>query len=126
MLRRSLRHALLAALACAALLTASAIARPSATPTVTLYAAGDIATCHGQSDEQTAKLLKSTNGPIAALGDLVYPDGTEEDFRNCFDPSWGPLVPRIKAVPKFVRETLAAVSVVTRPVADAIVMVELP
>jgi alkaline phosphatase len=64
---------------------------------VTLYAAGDIATCHGQSDEQTAKLLKSTNGPIAALGDLVYPDGTEEDFRNCFDPSWGPLTPRIRA-----------------------------
>jgi calcineurin-like phosphoesterase family protein len=64
---------------------------------VTLYAVGDIATCHSKGDEQTARLLSTTRGTIAALGDLVYPDGTETDFRTCFDPSWGPLAPRIRA-----------------------------
>ena len=63
---------------------------------MTLHAVGDIASCASRGDEQTAKLLYSTHGPIAALGDLVYPDGTEADFRSCFDPSWGPLAARIR------------------------------
>jgi len=63
---------------------------------VTLYAVGDIASCDSTGDEQTARLLRSTHGPIAALGDLVYPDGTEADFRRCFDPSWGRLAARVR------------------------------
>ncbi len=31
------------------------------------------------------------------LGDIAYPDGTAADFARCFDPSWGPLAPRIRA-----------------------------
>ena len=31
------------------------------------------------------------------LGDIAYENGSESDFANCFEPSWGKLVPRIKA-----------------------------
>jgi hypothetical protein len=75
---------------------ATAAARPTAAPAVTLYAVGDIARCESSGDEATARLLRATRAPIAALGDLVYPDGTEDDFRRCFDPSWGPLASRLR------------------------------
>jgi len=65
-------------------------------PAATLYAAGDIASCDSQGDEQTAALLRSTHGTIAVLGDIAYPDGTRSDFERCFDPSWGSLAPRLR------------------------------
>ena len=63
----------------------------------TLIAVGDIASCSSKGDEQTAALASKLPGTIAVLGDIAYPNGSPDDFRNCFDPSWGPLVPRIKA-----------------------------
>ena len=36
-------------------------------------------------------------GTIAVLGDIAYESGSRDDFATCFDPSWGALVPRIKA-----------------------------
>jgi len=86
----------LLALVLVAAATASS-AGPAAAPAATLYAVGDIASCNSAGDEKTARLLQGTRGPIAALGDLVYPNGTEKDFRRCFDPSWGRLAPRMRA-----------------------------
>jgi calcineurin-like phosphoesterase family protein len=63
----------------------------------TLIAVGDIASCSSTGDEQTAALVKKLPGTIAVLGDIAYPNGSAADFRKCFDPSWGSLVPRIKA-----------------------------
>lgn len=63
----------------------------------TLIAVGDIAGCTSDGDEQTAALVRKLSGPIAVLGDIAYENGTASDFANCFDPSWGPLVPRIRA-----------------------------
>ena len=54
-----------------------------------LLVAGDIATCLGSADSATAAILDDEAGPIAALGDLAYPDGTAVDFHDCFDPTWG-------------------------------------
>lgn len=54
-----------------------------------LVGAGDIADCSSQGDEATAALLNEIQGEIFTLGDNVYPDGTAEEFRNCFHPSWG-------------------------------------
>ena len=34
-----------------------------------------------------------------ALGDLVYPDGTSDEFRDCFGPSWGRFRGRMLPVP---------------------------
>ncbi len=63
----------------------------------TLVAVGDIASCASNGDEQTAALVKRLPGTIAVLGDIAYDDGSSADFAHCFDPSWGPLVPRIRA-----------------------------
>src|SRR3954469_5368801 len=62
-----------------------------------LIAVGDIASCASDGDEQTASLVSSLEGTIAVLGDIAYESGSVEDFANCFLPSWGRLVPRIKA-----------------------------
>ncbi|MDP9437490.1 MAG: metallophosphoesterase [Actinomycetota bacterium] len=54
-----------------------------------LVAAGDIATCDGQADEATANLLANVNGTVVTLGDNAYPNGSENDFAECYDPTWG-------------------------------------
>jgi len=60
----------------------------------TLLAAGDIAQCGrsgyaGTGAEATARLIDSLPGTVLALGDLAYPNGTEREFRECYEPTWG-------------------------------------
>ena len=55
----------------------------------TLLAVGDIATCAGTGDEQTAAVASAIPGAIATLGDHVYENGTATEFAQCYDPSWG-------------------------------------
>jgi len=54
-----------------------------------VLAAGDIASCESDGDEETADLLAANAGSILLLGDIAYPDGSASDFDDCFDPSWG-------------------------------------
>ena len=57
--------------------------------TTVLVGAGDIADCRGLAGaEATAKLLDQTPGTVMAIGDLAYPDGSEENF-VCYDKTWG-------------------------------------
>jgi acid phosphatase type 7 len=67
----------------------------------TLIAAGDIASCPETGDDQTAKLiqtmLENTPATIAALGDLVYPTGKLETYKNCYGPTWGRFLKQTKA-----------------------------
>jgi hypothetical protein len=70
----------------------------SASPPV-VAAAGDIAACYSEGDEATAELLEDIEGTVLTLGDNVYPDGTPEDFRECYGPSWGEFKGRTKPVP---------------------------
>ena len=67
----------------------------------TLIAAGDIASCEEGGDEQTAKLVQSlletTPATVAALGDLVYPTGKLETYKNCYGPNWGQFLNVTKA-----------------------------
>jgi acid phosphatase type 7 len=65
-----------------------AAARP-ATSIPQLLAAGDIASCSSAGDEATARVLDGLPGTILALGDLAYEEGSEEQFRDCYGPSWG-------------------------------------
>jgi hypothetical protein len=52
--------------------------------------AGDIASCASSSaDEATAKLLDGIPGTVYTLGDNVYESGTDAEFADCYDPSWG-------------------------------------
>jgi hypothetical protein len=62
-----------------------------------LIAAGDIASCDSNGDEQTAALVSGLKGTIAALGDLAYDNGTEQELRECYAPTWGRFVARTRA-----------------------------
>ncbi len=62
-----------------------------------LFAAGDIGECGANTmDDQLAAMLTGVVGNIATLGDTVYSASTAQEYRDCFDPSWGPLKPRIR------------------------------
>lgn len=65
--------------------------KPATPATVTMLAAGDIAGCTWDYDEQTAQILDRypSTTPIAALGDTVQVAGTAAEFRDCFTPTWG-------------------------------------
>ena len=54
----------------------------------TLIAAGDIADSTSGA-AQTAALVDTLPGTVAALGDLAYEKGTAEDFANYYQPTWG-------------------------------------
>src|SRR5215210_8281602 len=71
----------------AAVLTA--VPGASKTPTVTLVGAGDIAGCDFKHDRKTARLVGKIGGTVFTLGDNAYPDGTRQQFRDCYDPTWG-------------------------------------
>ncbi len=58
-------------------------------PPVTIVAAGDIGVCGRPEVEATARLVDGISGPVLALGDIAYPDGTARDFAECYDPTWG-------------------------------------
>jgi calcineurin-like phosphoesterase family protein len=66
---------------------------------VVLLAAGDIADCTNLAGaEATAKILEENDGVVAAIGDLAYPDGTEENFK-CYDQTWGRVKSRTRPAP---------------------------
>src|SRR5215207_292310 len=54
-----------------------------------LVGAGDIASCRSTGDEATAGLLAGIDGTVATFGDHAYPEGSAENFAECYEPSWG-------------------------------------
>jgi acid phosphatase type 7 len=64
-----------------------------------VVAAGDIANCHAEGDEATAELVEGIDGTVLALGDEAYPRGSEANFEECYEPSWGRFKGRTKPVP---------------------------
>lgn len=54
-----------------------------------LLAAGDIADCSSGGSQQTASLIESRPGTVAAIGDTAYPKGSTSDYTNCYQPTWG-------------------------------------
>jgi hypothetical protein len=65
-----------------------------------LVGAGDIASCDDLSGARgTAAIIERTPGTVMALGDLVYPGGSAEDFRHCYDPTWGRFRDRTRPAP---------------------------
>jgi len=79
---------------------ASTLSASTQGPDPVLVGAGDIATC-GQLEgaEATAKLLDQIPGTVFAVGDLAYPDGSEENFTKCYDPTWGRHKARTRPAP---------------------------
>jgi acid phosphatase type 7 len=64
-----------------------------------VVAAGDIADCATEGDEATARLVGGIEGTVLTLGDHAYPDGSGENFAECYDPSWGQFKERTKPSP---------------------------
>ena len=74
-----------------------------ATPAV-LLAAGDIAYCPtnaaSSNASATATVLRRVPGvPVLTLGDNAYVSGTAAEFSNCFAPTWGVELPRLRPSP---------------------------
>jgi hypothetical protein len=69
-------------------------------PVAIFSGAGDIARCDSiAAAEATARVLDRMPGSVFTLGDHVYPDGTTDNFVNCYEPTWGRHRWRTYAVP---------------------------
>jgi hypothetical protein len=60
--------------------------------------AGDIAICGGNA-EATARQLDGIGGTVFTLGDNAYSSGTNADFQNCYEPTWGRHKSRTRPTP---------------------------
>jgi len=77
----------------------SPLPRASLAPAVAV-AAGDIGLCTAAGNpEATARLIDSLGGTVLALGDNAYPSGRAEDYRDCYDPTWGRHKAQTRPVP---------------------------
>lgn len=78
---------------------------PTQTPTETapfvIRAAGDLTRCGGRPVTETNTawivpgMLLNTTGPVFSLGDNSNDAGSEDDYANCVDPTWGQLYDRL-------------------------------
>jgi len=61
-----------------------------ASPSVVMIGAGNITTCTGSRDTQTAALIAAEpDAVVFTLGDNAFPDGSDEDYSDCYGPTWG-------------------------------------
>jgi Calcineurin-like phosphoesterase len=62
---------------------------PSPSGDPVLVGAGDIASCGLDGDEATARQVDGIAGTVFTAGDNAYEAGSADDFKNCYDPTWG-------------------------------------
>jgi len=68
-------------------------------PPVVVVGAGDIASCSSTGAQATAALLDQVAGTVITIGDNAYPNGSANDFAQCYAPSWGRHQARTRPVP---------------------------
>jgi hypothetical protein len=73
----------------AALFCGCASPTAPSTRTAIFVGAGDIARCNNDGATATAALLDLIPGEIFTAGDNAYDDGSADEFRDCYDPTWG-------------------------------------
>jgi calcineurin-like phosphoesterase family protein len=64
-----------------------------------LVGAGDIAVCGSAGTEATAAMLDQIDGTVFTAGDNAYFQGSANDYRNCYDPTWGRHKQRTRPAP---------------------------
>lgn len=71
--------------------TVTVTLRQPGASSVIFSGAGDIGECgrYSLNDDLTANILDTLPGKIFTIGDNAYPDGTDADFANCYEPTWG-------------------------------------
>lgn len=60
---------------------------------------GDTGWCGSPALGPLARLFEHFDGDILLAGDLAYPSGTMEEFKQCFEPSFGRFKSRMRASP---------------------------
>jgi len=60
---------------------------------------GDTGWCGSPALGPLSRLLERFDGDILLAGDLAYPSGTLEEFKQCFEPSFGRFKSRLRASP---------------------------
>jgi hypothetical protein len=87
-MRRFLAGPIVAVAVC--LTVVASVATPAnASSRVVITAAGDIATS-GSGDARTARLIQRLDpARVLTLGDNAYSDGTLQQFKRYYDPTWG-------------------------------------
>jgi acid phosphatase type 7 len=73
--------------------------RPGEDASPVVVAAGDIADCAREGDEATARLVGDIEGTVLTLSDHAYPDGSAENFDECYGPTWGLFEDRTRPSP---------------------------
>src|SRR5215213_4120096 len=105
---RAMRQRLIAAVVCLGLIALyGSTSHPTFAADETFVGAGDIADCTttlpaNSGAEQTAKLLDGIDGidgHVFTLGDNAYAAGTDQQFRDCYNPTWGRHKPHTRPVP---------------------------
>jgi acid phosphatase type 7 len=76
-----------------------AIDASAASTSAVLVGAGDISSCSNDNDAKTAELLGGIPGTVFTVGDNVYSSGTNDQYKNCYQPTWGRYKDRTKPVP---------------------------
>jgi hypothetical protein len=73
---------------------------PTSTP-VYFSGAGDISICGQLGDDQTAEILRDRigSGLYFSAGDNSNENGLLYEYQNCFGPSWGQLMSKLRVVP---------------------------
>lgn len=64
-----------------------------------LVGAGDIARCGREAVEATAKLLDGIPGTVFTAGDNAYERGTLDEYRRCYESTWGRHKARTRPAP---------------------------
>jgi hypothetical protein len=60
---------------------------------------GDTGWCGSPALAPIARLLDRVDGGIVLAGDLAYPSGAADEYRNCFEPSFGRFKSRMHVAP---------------------------
>lgn len=64
-----------------------------------IMGAGNIASCGSNNDLATAAIIANMpNAQVFTLGDNVFPQGTADNYTNCYGPTWGQFLDRTHAV----------------------------
>jgi hypothetical protein len=72
---------------------------PGSNDIAVLVGAGDIAVCGAGGSMATGRLLDGQQGTVFVAGDIAYPDGTAEQFQQCYEPAWGRHKDRTRPAP---------------------------
>jgi acid phosphatase type 7 len=68
-------------------------------PTEVMVGAGDIADCRLSGQIATADLVSHIPGTVITLGDNAYQNGSADEFKNCYAPTWGRFKARTRPAP---------------------------